>query len=240
MLTSNDKYMKIFEMSFCIALLASASCTEDKKQTSETNSRPLIDSIKPSQVIELTEFQKDSIRSESVKGVVGRYLHERGFEATDHTLSDDARMANGGVYLYNSPPYEESLVIRFNKNKTAEFVFHPIGGLETVTKKVHWKVENGLIQLESDIMVKVPVKNADFPLSEDPFYEYILIKREVRVDGTYAIIDERETSRSNFFVQLEIARQRGEANSDIDYARKLLEELSFGTDMVTRYLYHFG
>jgi hypothetical protein len=173
--------------------------------------------------------------------ILGKTLYRKGYMATQHSYPGDIRSTSNGPVKY-SPKYDNSeLIVTLNSDFTCEMVFKPIGYREIVTKKTNWSLaNNGEILLANDIFVKIQVTNADFPISEDPFYDYILIKKNIKIDNNELIIEERSTSRSHFFVQYLIAEQRGEAKNDLQYALKLLNELSFDYEMVTSYFYYYG
>jgi hypothetical protein len=221
------------------AIILFVSC---ETRTNQTEDSTTVDTtVIVAEVIELTKAQKDSLFSEKIKSIIGKKLYRKGYMATDHSYPDDIRNTSNGPVKYAPKKDDSELIVTLNSDHTCEFVFRPIGYKNVVAKTVKWAIgDNNEIVLSDNILVKVEVTNADFPISEDPFYEYILVLKNLKFENNEIIIEERSTSRSNFFVQLAIAQQSGEATNDVDYAYKLLKELKFDYEMVTSYKYYYG
>jgi hypothetical protein len=220
-----------------MVLLATSSCNSNNNNTAS-----LEQTYQPPMVIELTQQQKDSIKLESVKQFFGNELYQKGWLATEHSYSEDRNTSANGVVRYTNPSIDESeLIVKLNSDHTCEFTFKPIRYTSIVKKKAHWGFGNeNEILLNENVFAKVPVTNADFPLSEEPFFEYCFISKRIKLDGKEIVLDQRHTSRSHFFIQFEIAKQSGDATNDEKYAYKILNELSFDSDMLTQYLNYYG
>lgn len=217
----------------------SCSGNSNNNITEETNTQALV--VEP-EVVKLTTQQIDSIKQAQVKQFFGKKLYNKGWMATSHSYPDDINRSSNGVVKYTNPSIEESgLVLKINSDHTCEFTFKPIRYKSIVKKKAHWEYgsENELL-LDEDVFAKVEVGNADFPLSEDPFYDYILISKKIQINGNEIALDQRSTNRSHFFIQFEIAKQSGEATNDEEYAYKILNDLSFDYEMLTQYINYYG
>jgi len=227
---------------FFLAFVALTSCGgSDSAATADTVAAMNSNNESNIETPQLTKESKDSLFLEKLQPLFGKSLYRKGYLATDHSYPDDIRSSYNGPVKYSGSVDESEMIFTLNKDYTCEFIFKPIGHKNIIKKTATWILgDNNTIILSKDVFVKVEVSNADFPLSEDPFFEYILILKNIKLDNNEFVIEEHNTSRSHFFVQLAIAEQSGEATSDLQYANKILHEMSFDYEMVTSYFYYYG
>jgi hypothetical protein len=189
----------------------------------------------------LTKEQSDSLFLQELSPLFGKKLFRKGYLATKNSYPDDIQNTINGPFRYAGSIEQSEVVLTIYKDKTCEIIFKPIGHKQVVSKIVNWEIgDNNTLNLSEDVFAKIEVTSADFPLSEDPFYDYILIMKNIKFGNNEIIIEERNTSRRNFFVQLAIAEQSGEAKSDIQYAMKLMREMTFDYQMVTSYIGYYS
>ena len=177
-----------------------------------------------------------------IRNFLDKVLYKRGWSSTEHSLDGDIQTSRGGLieYTNNDNLSEESeITFTLNSDFTYNMIFRPIRYISTVTVNGKWKfLDNNKIELEKDIFIKAPVTSADYPLSEEAFYEYILIPKTIQIINGYLVLDERSTNRNTFFVQLAIVQNGNNLNAD-NYALKSLRELSLEKDLLTQYLGYY-
>ncbi len=227
-----------------IALLASLFYSCNSPLSSETDKNLDISkdqkstaNVDPNGVSDnLTKKQKDSILLNKLNSIIDKKLFDRGRIKTENSYPSGVSEAR-----YQANEQESKLIITFKSNFTCDIIFQPILKNEIVKKSVGWSFkDDNHIELSKDVFAIVPVTNAAFPSSEEQFYDYILVKKNIEIIGNELLIDIRDTNRENFFVQYLVAEQSGETNNKADYALKLLNELSFDYQIVWRYFYYYG
>jgi hypothetical protein len=184
-----------------------------------------------------SDFTKvDSTYFNYFQNLAGKKLYDIGRDATNNSYPGGVKTAR-----YKADPKISMLEIIFKENSECKILFQPISNKEIVTKTVKWSfLFPNKILLEDNLFAKVEVTNNAFALSEDKFYDYFLIMKEIEVTNEGLRFDIRNTNRENFFVQYAIAENSGETNSQSDYALKIMNELNFDYKLVWRYLYYYG
>jgi hypothetical protein len=195
--------------------------------------------IKSKELLPYVLKANETIKIAPIRDILDKTLYKRGWSSTEHSLDGDINTSNGNFIEYTNPSIDESeMLINLNSDFTYTIIFQPIRHVSKVTSRGKWKFRDNKIELDNDIFVKVPVTSADFPLSEDPFFEYILIPKTLQLFNGHLVIDERTTNRNTFFVQLAIVQQNSNINSD-SYALKSLNDLSLDKELVSQYLGYF-
>lgn len=208
-----------------------------ESKTMQTDSSATVDTTRAfiAEVV-LTKAQKDSILLNKLNSILDKKLYDRGRIKTENSYPSGVSEAR-----YQANVQESKLIITLRSDFICDIIFQPILHNEIVKKSVGWIFKNdNNIELSKDVFAVVPVKNAAFPNSEEQFYDYILVKKNIEIKDNELLFDIRDTNRQNFFVQYLVAEQSGETNNEADYALKLLNELSFDYQIVWRYFYFYG
>jgi hypothetical protein len=182
----------------------------------------------------------DKIKLGPIRKYLDRNLYESGWSSTEHSLDGDIETSKGNIVEYNSSvTFENGIAFILNSDYTYRMDFKPPRYQKVVSVSGTWKfIDNNYLEFDKDIFVSIPVTSADFPISEEQFYEYYLIPKKVQIYNGYLVLDKRSTNRNTFFVQLAIAQQTGNINAD-SYAYKSLSELSLDKGLVTQYLGYY-
>jgi hypothetical protein len=195
---------------------------------------------KSKELLPFTRIAIEKVKLAPIKNFIDKELYQRGWSSTDHSLDEDIQTSKGSLIEYtNASPSESELVFRLNSDYSYNITFKPIRYISTVTVTGKWILgENSSIEFDKDIFVSVPVTSADFPLSVEPFHEYILIPKKVQIFNGYLVLDKRSTDRNTFFAQLAIVQQGNNISSET-YAFNSLSELSLTKELLTQYLCYF-
>ncbi len=194
------------------------------------------------ELLPFTRKATDRIKLGPIRNFLDKVLYKRGWSSTENSLDGDIQTSRGGLVEYQNIEnlqQESEISFTLNSDYTYNMTFRPIRYISQVVVSGKWKLgESNNIELEKDIFVKAPVTSADFPLSEEPFYEYILIPKSIQLINGYLVLDERSTNRNTFFAQLAIVQYGNNLDAD-SYALKSLRELSLEKDLLTQYLGYY-
>jgi len=232
MLIPKFSSIKLNSFLFLLSLLI-FSCNGNEKINTEygsSNDTEVQNTLlQDSTQIDSTDFKKFKI-------LIGQKLYDIGRDATDNSFPSGVKNAR-----YKADIEGSELEIVFNENSECKISFQPTLHKEIVTKTTKWKFlfPNKII-LEDNLFAKIEVTNNAFPLSEEKFYDYFLVMKDIEITDEGLRIDVRNTNRENFFAQYAIAEHSGEANNQSTYAQKILSELKFDYELVWRYLYYYG
>jgi hypothetical protein len=195
---------------------------------------------KSRELLPFTRIAIEKIKLGPIRNFLDKELYQRGWSSTEHSLDGDIQTSRGSLIEYtNASPNESEIVFRLNSDYSYNITFKPIRYISTVTVSGKWKLsDDSSIEFDKDIFVSVPVTSADFPISEEPFHEYNLILKKVKISNGYLVLDHRSTNRSTFFVQLAIVQQGNNLSAET-YAFNSLSELSLEKDLLTQYLGYF-
>jgi hypothetical protein len=194
---------------------------------------------KSKELLTYTRIANDKIKLGPIRNFLDKDLYQRGWSSTSNSLDGDIQTSNGNFIEYKNASISESeLVVRLNSDFTYNITFQPIRFISTVNVSGKWKLVDNGIEFEKDIFVKVPVTSADFPISEEPFYEYILIPKKAQILNGFLVLDKRSTNRNTFFVQLAIIQQNNAISDDL-YAFNSLINLSLEKNLLTQYLGYY-
>jgi hypothetical protein len=170
------------------------------------------------------------------QSLIGKKLYDIGRDATENSYPNSQKSIR---YQKNSE--ESQLEILFEKDSICQITFKPILHKEIVKKKIKWKyIYPDAIELENDLFAKIEVANNAYPLSQDKFYDYFLIMKEIKITKEGIQVDVRNTNRENFFAQYIVAENENKTSNEREYAHKILKELTFDYNLVWRYFYYYG